>query len=101
MLYKQLLELPDDQGDYSQKRLCAAIKGLPDSDGTSIHAAIHMLILQHYLLGNQTAFNKNKGVLPYQAKTFGQNKGVLYQVENLPEDLCRILYKFLKITTDL
>lgn len=101
-LYDDLKKLPTPV-DYCPKKLSQVIGGLgPDNKNeTGLHRIIHLLILHHYFVSTQNSFAKSKGILPYQAKTFDKNKGVLYQVDNLPEDLRVLIFKLLKITTDL
>lgn len=57
---------------------------------------IYLIILHHYNLNNN-----HKTELPYNCKTISNGKGVIIKkIDNLPEDLQKIIYQYLKIVSE-
>lgn len=72
----------------------------PISVEINLLETIHILILDYFLSTN-SHIQKNKGILPFNSKVLDKSKGMIYNVDNLPLELQHMLYKFLKITTNL
>lgn len=100
-LYEELNKINLDVKEYSGQKISDAVQFLSINEQyKQILEAIHLIVLHYYFLNKTTTtWGSKKIVLPYQGRTF-DNKGIIYQLDNLPEEVRHNIYKLLKIVIE-
>ena len=94
-LYKSVISQLDGTEDILTGDVCSKISMMSGE----VSENVYLLILCHY--SDET--NKDsllEGELPYASKTVSKNgRGVIFKLHNLPEDLQKIIYRYVKIVS--
>lgn len=98
-LYQKVLKNLDGTEELLSGEFCSKISMMSDPMTTDIY----IIMLQHFI-------NNNKGMkeslvsgkeIPYLGKTVTkEGKGVNFKATNVPEDLQKIVYRYMKMVSD-
>ena len=94
-LYEELRALNVDMTNYSKDALVSAIQSMSArSDCKESLLIVQLIILRYSALKPTKVWGEKQTTIPYQGKT--QGRGIIYQMSQLPDELCHIIYKYLK-----
>lgn len=96
-LYDQLKNLSVGKTDFNMNKLTNTIQTISTrSDCTETLLIIHLLILHHFYISKETkTWGVKESPLVYQSKSL-DNKGILYQLDKVPEEACKIVFELLR-----
>jgi len=92
-LYDKISSLVKNEDKTLNEKHCFMISKLPDQ-----HIQIvYLLILHHWLLSNRGKATSLKKDNPYNSRYIGKKKGLTFRINYIPNDLQKILVKYLNI----